>query len=158
MSFHSFKKTGQSFALLIAATVFGLTGQVVSAVAQDYAIVVNAANDYSASEDEMRTTVRRLYLKEQSEWPNGITAEPFAREADDPAHQAFLSNILGMSAADAENHWLRVKQTRGETPPRTVGSGRIIMRLIGRQDGAFGIVSAEDAEGAGSDVRILMRF
>lgn len=133
----------------------GLSG---SATAGDYAIVVNAANQFSGSNEAIKQQVRRIFLKEQSTWPDKAPGIPFDREAASPSHAAFLSQVLGMSQSQIETHWLRLKQTAGETPPREVGSARILLRLIGREAGGMGVVEVSELEGAPAKVKVLFTF
>ncbi|GER07521.1 hypothetical protein GCM10007972_20970 [Iodidimonas muriae] len=126
--------------------------------AADYVVLVNKANPTELSGDAAVDTIRQLYLKELSNWPNGLHADPFAREGGSPAQTAFINNILKMSPTAVTDHWTRVKQTKGETPPREVGSERILFRLIGKFEGGFAIVSAEEAASAPDTVKVLLTF
>lgn len=128
-----------------------------NAQAAEYALVVNAANATVDGEDA-RQIVKRLYLKQASSWPGGAEAQPFAREPGTPEQTAFYSQVLGMDENAVNEHWLRVKQTEGETPPRSIGSARILFRLVGKYDGSFAVVTANEVADAPPEVKVLFTF
>ncbi len=132
------------FALTSTVLVFMLFTSV-DARAETYAVVVNAENGFSGDDGALRTQIKRLYLKEQSTWPGGQDAVPFGREDGSPAQLAFMKSVLGMIDSEFAGHWLKLKQIRGETPPRGIGSARILSRQIGKKPGAFGVVLASEA-------------
>jgi len=124
--------------------------------AAEYAIVVHSANNYSASDGEARQLVKRLYLKEITDWPSsGEAVRFYTPGSSDPAMSAFVDKVLGMTEASVASHWLNVKQQTGETPPREVPSARMLQKLVERYEGALGVVPADAVSG---DVRVLFKF
>lgn len=140
--------------LLLAAELLGATAE---ARAGEYAVLVNADNPIAGGE-KARAAIGRLFLKRKSEWPNGSRASPFARPADSAAHRAFVVSVLGTSQNQLADWWARLKQTRGETPPRAVGSARFLLRAIGRREGAFGYAAKSELDGLPDNVKILFEF
>jgi hypothetical protein len=128
-----------------------------NALAQTYAVVVNAENDFTGDDAKKKTQIKRLYLKEQTAWPGGPDAIPFGRDEGSAEQTAFMQSVLGMSSSEIEGHWLKLKQIRGETPPRSIGSARILARQIGKNPGAFGVVLASEA-GAIAGGKVLFEF
>ncbi|MFQ5347550.1 MAG: hypothetical protein ACE5ED_06860 [Rhodothalassiaceae bacterium] len=131
---------------------------VATAHAADYVVLVNADNPLLDSGANAQETVKRLFLKELTSWPGGVAAKPLGRTKASPAHAAFVAKVLGMSESELETHWLRLKQTRGETPPREVGSTLILFRQIARDPGAFAPATAEEALDAPPETAVLFRF
>lgn len=129
-----------------------------AAAAAEYAVVVNSENTYSASADKQKNVLKRLFLKRQKSWPNGIDAEPFNLKEDNPAYQALLESILEMDEAAVAAHWLAEKQTTGTTPPTSIASARVIMKLIGKKTGGVAIVSEADAQDLPETVKVLFTF
>ena len=142
---------GVSLALVDPIASAGL-----KASAADYYVVVNEANGFNGSEDEARALIRRLYLKTTKNWPGGETAVPFARKGSSDEQMALLQAILDMSDSEHVQHWARLKQTTGDTPPRAVGSNSILLRLIKREPGAIGVIDASAPAPQG--VKVLLRF
>ena len=126
-------------ALLLAGVMLAAGGS--PAAAAEYAVIVNAANPDAGKGEAL-----------------GTPAQPLARPADSPAQKAFVAKVLGMDQATLDQHWLRLKQTKGETPPREVGSALILTRLVSKYEGAFSVVSAEEAAALPEGVAVLFRF
>lgn len=146
----------QKIALIFAATC-ALAIFTSGAWAETYAVIVNGENQFSGDEETKRTEIKRLYLKEQTSWPGGIEAIPFGREAGSSEQVAFDKAVLEMSSSEIEGHWLKLKQIRGETPPRGIGSARILARQIGKNAGGFGVVLASEAGGI-DGAKVLFEF
>lgn len=145
-------------ALAFAAILTGALLPAAPAHADEaYVVLVNAENDISG-DDGARAEVVRLFMKRSTEWSNGLRAEPFDRSPDSPARQAFVSHVLDSSSSELDDWWLRLRQTRGETPPREVGSARLLLRAISRRDGAFGFAARSEVEPLPEDVRVLFEF
>ncbi|MFN3242728.1 MAG: hypothetical protein ACE37K_14595 [Planctomycetota bacterium] len=121
-----------------------------------YAVVVNEKNACKDTGDKAKSTVKKLFLKELSKWPNGDAAKPYGRKKGE-AFDAFRKDVLGMDDAELARHWLKMKNLNGTTPPKDVRSGRMVLKYVAKYEGALGIVKIEDAEKA-KGVKILCRF
>lgn len=148
--------------ILISKTVMilGLLTLVSNSVlhAEEFVILTSTANKYSADEATIRQQVKRLFLKQQQGWPNGESVKSYARKKDSAAHKAFTKYVLEMDGPKLAGHWLKLKQTTGETPPREVGSARMLTKLIGKYEGSLGIMTLEEAKAAEGKVKILFTF
>jgi len=151
-----FFKNAAFYALAIASVNTMFAASINKAVADDFFVVVNNANNFRGTENEAKILVRRLFLKSIKNWPGGEKAVPLSRKDFDPAQVALLTEILEMSALEHGQHWARQKQTTGDTPPRAVGSKSILLRLIRREPGAIGIVNGSGPSPNG--VKVLMKF
>lgn len=125
--------------------------------AEQYAVIVNAKNTCSQTGDALKSTIKKLFLKELTKWPDGTEAKPYSRKDDADETAAFLKSVLDMSQAELARHWLKMKNTNGITPPNEVSSERMVLKYVAKHDGAFGIVKLSVAEGE-SDVKILYKF
>ena len=117
-----------------------------AAAAEDFLVVVNRENDAVTRESDVPALLRRIYLKEVTAWPGGEPAIFFGRPADSAEEQAFRMKILQMSDDALEEHWTRLKQIRGETPPRAISSTRILIRQLDAKSNAVGVISRSDYE------------
>lgn len=122
-----------------------------------WALVVNAKNRTTATGDAARAVVKKLFLRELTQWPDGVDARPYAREDRSAEQAAFVAHVLGMNDAELARHWLRLKNMNGTTPPKEVDSDRLVLKYVARTDGAFGIVRIDAAKGV-ADVRVLFEF
>lgn len=122
-----------------------------------YVLVVNASNTAAEAGEAARSVVKRLFLKDLTQWPDGTEAKPYRRPDGTDAQRAFLAAVLAMSDAELARHWLRIKNQDGSTPPKEVDSDRMALKYVARYAGAFCVVPKEavkDAEG----VRVLFEF
>lgn len=129
-----------------------------TAFAQSFSVIVNASNDYSASEEEMKHLIKRLFLKQENDWPNGEYAQVFSRDAKSPELSQFTDSILAMNSAQVARHWLSLKQKTGETPPRSISSTRMLLRTLERYPGAVGLVDEETAKDLPGSVKVLFSY
>ena len=123
-----------------------------------YLVVVNANNPFSAEQQTMMAQIKRLYLKQQHAWPNDDKSIPFRRPVENEAYGAFNTEILRMTERELNSHWLRLKQTSGETQPEAVSSVRSLLRQIARNKGAFSIIRDGEARKLPAKVRVLFSF
>jgi len=150
-----FKMMALSIVMFVGASLF-VASSVAGVAAADFYVVVNSANDFVGSETEVRSLIRRMFLKSTKNWPGGEKAVPFSRKDSNQAQMVLLANILSMTDTEHGQYWARQKQTTGDTPPRTVGSKSILLRLIKREPGAIGIIDGSGPEPAG--VKVLLKF
>ena len=129
-----------------------------SVVAETFYLLVNVKNNFNGDEMAIKSVIKRLYLKQQTKWPNELDARPFSRTEDDPSQRVFVASVLEMSDAELNAHWLKLKQTQGGTPPRAVGSTRILLRTLGKNEGAFGIASETQVSSIPQAVKVLLEF
>lgn len=122
-----------------------------------YAVVVHAKNPLTETDaGKLRRMVKDLFLKNLAQWPDGVECKPYDREVASPEHHAFLKEVLGMSEAELARHWLRQKNQSGTTPPKAVDNDRLVLRFVGKHEGALGIVRADLAKADG--VKVLFEF
>jgi ABC-type phosphate transport system substrate-binding protein len=122
-----------------------------------HAVVVHVDNKTTAVGDAARTIVKKLFLKDLSEWPDGTEAKAYGRESKSEAQVAFRQEVLGMTEAELTRHWLKLKSMNGATPPKEVDSDRMVLKYVAKNPNAFGVVSL-DAAKAAAGVKVLLEF
>ena len=130
--------------VLGASIVPGAMSVNAEAIDDDYLIIVNAENDIIFSGADGRAYLRQLFLKERTGWPDGKPVTFLARSEKNTVSVVFRERVLEATQAELRRHWLRQKQTRGETPPRQVSSTRLLMRLVARNETAISVVSKQE--------------
>lgn len=125
--------------------------------ADTYALVVNEKNKCTETGDTAKATVKKLFLKDLTQWPDGTEAKPYSRESTSAEQAAFLKGVLGMTDAELARHWLKVKNMNGTTPPKDVDSDRMVLKYVAKAEGAFGVVKVDAAKGA-EGVKVLFEF
>lgn len=122
--------------------------------AGEYSVIVNAGNNSNASKQD----IKMFFLKEKLNWSNGNKVKPYGRSASSKEHKYFLKNILQMTEAQLAQHWLAKKQKTGDTPPRSVGSMKSIIRMVSKYPEAFGVISSSAAKEHADQVKVLFDF
>jgi hypothetical protein len=122
-----------------------------------YVVVINAGNPCTQTGAEAQATVKKLFLKDLTQWPGGTEARPYAREGASPEHVAFVKFVLGMTDAELARHWLKMKNMNGTTPPKDVDNDRLVLKYVAKHQGAFGVVKADAVKGA-EGVKVLFEF
>lgn len=122
----------------------------------DIVIVANNATELPNDPEAARIKLRQMYLKQSRAWPNGVDTQPFARPSESDVQRKFEEFILMMNEDELAAYWLRLKQTRGETRPKTIGADRIFLRQIARKPGTFGAISRESFDGAQVDGAVII--
>lgn len=154
------KLTIRSMLVLVAllpAWVSGDRGAGLVARKATYALVINSANKTTESGDTAKATIKKLYLKDLTQWSDGTEAKPYSRESTSAEQAAFLKDVIGMSEAELARHWLKLKNMNGTTPPKEVDTDRMVLKYVGKSDGAFGVVKTTSAQGA-EGVKVLFEF
>ena len=141
---------------MVVVTLLSINGLPV--YADSYAVVINAGNNFSGDKTTAMNTLKRLYLKTQSSWPGGEKVKLFARKDDSPIQKKFIKSILDMSDAELAAHWIGVKQKTGETPPRAVRSGRIVVKLVEKNVGGVSFIEEKDIKKLTSKAKVLFKF
>lgn len=126
-------------------------------LAEGFALVVNPANSVSGSEGELKQTIKRLYLSERTDWPDGNKARPIMPMEGSPEYSALFDSVLEMSTAEWATHWVRLKQQTGQTPPQNF-NGRMALKVVERSEGGMAFLPLTEAEAAGGSVKILLRI
>jgi ABC-type phosphate transport system substrate-binding protein len=142
---------------ILMTLVLGALGAQGEAKKATYALVINSNNKTTETGDAAKATIKKLFLKEMTQWSGGVEAKPYAREGTAPEQVAFLKDVLGMSDAELARHWLKMKNMNGTTPPKDVDSDRMILKYVAKTDGAFGVVKLDAAKGA-EGVKVLFEF
>ena len=124
-----------------------------------YAVVVNKNNEFQADGPTANEVLKAIFLREQSEWPSGLPAVPYARPRDCQEDDGFVAKILDMSKDAVAEHWLGMKRKDGRKSPAVIESDELLLQLVSTYDGAVGVcsnatLSHPDAE----DVRVLVTF
>ena len=111
---------------------------------EKFYVVVNEECDVDLEDKNVFHLLRRLYLKQQTFWPSGETSVFFARNEVSAEEKAFRKVVLHMTDAQLDDHWVKMKQMRGLTPPRAVNSTRILLRQMQLRRDAVGVISEHD--------------
>lgn len=124
-----------AFLILALAALF--TGR--EAAAQDFQVVVNAANGASSiSKDELS----KIFLKKSTQWPGGGTAMAVDLKAGDATREAFSQAVHGRGASAIASYWQQQIFAGKDVPPEEKGSAADVIAFVASNPGAVGYVPA----------------
>jgi len=92
--------------------------------------------------------VSKLFLRKQTKWPNGETAQPVDQVESSPVRRRFSPAIHGMDVPSVQSFWQEVVFSgRGEPPPERTSDAAVIayVRANPNAVGYIGDTTAADA-------------
>ena len=141
-----------------AACLMGGGGAATTFAGESFAVIINSENAYKGSVDEMKDTVAKVFLKQRQEWPGGLTSKPYDRPKRSKEHTALLSELVEMNEAKLAEHFVKLKQLRGDTAPRVIRPDKIAINLVAKNKGAMAVVKATALKGLPDKVKVLFKF
>ena len=131
----------QTNLLLMGAALFGLAA--VPGRAAEIKVVANASiAGSSVSSDDLK----RVFLATKTILSDGSHVEPVLLKSG-PAHEAFIKQYLGKTAAALESYYRGLVFTGRGFMPKTVASEAELVDLVSKTKGAIGYVSAKTGTG-----------
>ena len=83
----------------------------------------------------------RIYMREQTTWPNGNKVVPVDLPAESSARERFSSAVLGKSTSQIKAHWEREVFAGRAVPPAEQRSERDVLAFVAANPGSVGYVS-----------------
>lgn len=71
---------------------------------------------------------------------SGVKVIPFNHPANTPDRVAFDRIVLGMSPEEVGRYWVDQKIRGGDSPPRTIDSVALLLRVVAALEGSLGYV------------------
>ena len=128
----------------------GLVGALVSPAqaASGLVVIVHPSNNEVPSPSDLAA----IFTTRRQTWKNGDRIVPFNFPARDAVRIHFDQAALGMDPDSVARYWIDRRIRGGNPPPKQVGSGALIVRLVGKMQGGIGYVPKELVT---SDVRVI---
>lgn len=121
--------------------------------ADTLAIIVNRANPV---EDLSMRELRRIFMLETQNWPNGRKITVMLREKGQPERTEAIRLICGISDAEYERHVL-FQTFRGSIGwgPRAILSASAMLRFVFNAPGAIGYVRGDQVDRTATKVLLI---
>ncbi len=129
-----------SLALFASATAF-------SAVA----VIVHPNNANSLTESE----ITRIFLGKKKSFPDGADAIPVDQKEGSSARSAFVGTVLKKNDQQIKAYWAQLLFTGKGTPPKEVGGGAEVKKLVSENPALIGYIDAAEADGS---VKVVHQF
>jgi ABC-type phosphate transport system substrate-binding protein len=121
-----------SLALLSAATL--TLGQT-----RGYVVVVNESNPKASI---ATADLARVFMKTVKRWDDGRPVEPIDQSFESPIRAQFSRAVLGKTAGQVQEFWLRETYSGHEIPPPVRSSDAAVLEFVRGNPGAIGYVAA----------------
>jgi ABC-type phosphate transport system substrate-binding protein len=121
--------------LLAAALVF----LPAAALPADFVVIANPSVSSTALS---RAEASRMFLRLQTDWPDGAHARPVDQSKSSPLRDAFSREVLGRSLAAVEQYWTQSIFSGRAVPPVEKRSDADVLAYVRENPGAIGYVSA----------------
>jgi ABC-type phosphate transport system substrate-binding protein len=122
-----------------AVALFAVAASAATAMAQDFKVIVNAAN---STESLSADVAAKLFLKQSSKFPNGTPATPVDLAKGSPVRAAFSKAVLNRPVASVETYWQQQIFSGKDVPPAAKASDDEVVTFVKANPGAIGYVSA----------------
>jgi ABC-type phosphate transport system substrate-binding protein len=86
----------------------------------------------------------KYFLKKVKKWPDGKKIKSF--DSQGPARISFLKDVLKMSPADLERHWIELQYQTGSSPAEKGDNDAAVLKEVGKSEGGIAVVDAESAK------------
>ena len=136
--------------LLVALLSLALAAPSPAQSGDGFKIVVHRSNRVG---ELSRQQVSRLFLKKNTLWGDGQTAEPVDLAPDNAIRKRFSESLHGKSVAAIQAYWQRMIFSGRATPPPAMDSERDLLDYVATHPYAIGYVSTGTP--LSSDVRTV---
>ncbi len=129
-----------------------LTASLAAQTAADFKVVVNSANPVTALP---RDTVKRMFLRKTTAWPNGQAVAPVDLQASSESRRAFSRVILSKDPGEIVAYWNQQIFSGRALPPPSRASDSEVLAYVRDNPNAIGYVAAGAKIGEGVKVVAL---
>lgn len=144
------KKRLKLYAIMLLSLMFLFT-QIGFAAAKELAIIVNKSFPAIVLTNK---DIKEIYLG-QREIIEGIRLRPVDQDYNQAIRKAFMQRVINLPVDAYTTYWNNRIFQRGGIPPVLRKSSEEVVRLLVETDGAIGYVWMEEAQAAGTRVKIL---
>lgn len=105
-----------------------------------FQVIVHESNGLNEASG---TTISRLFLKKQTQWPDGLPVRPIDLPLGSPVREAFTSTVHRRSVSGVESYWQRQIFSGRDIPPPTADDEEEVLSYVRAHVGAIGYVSTK---------------
>lgn len=124
--------------MLVAVAIVGCFTAATSDASAQLVVIVNDGNPVvSLSQSD----VRAYFMKLEPTWDNGERVRPIDQVGTSAERTAFVADILRISEAELERHWIEKQYASAETPATRAPDESAVITLVKSFAGGIGFVS-----------------
>lgn len=133
-------------ALLAISTLVG------SAVAwSGVAVIVHPSNGNSVSAKD----ISKIFLGKSKTFPDGSEAIPVDQTDGSAVRTSFVSSALKKNNQQIKSYWAQLLFTGKGTPPKEVGGGAEVKKLVSQNPSLIGYIDSSEVDGS---VKVVHEF
>jgi ABC-type phosphate transport system substrate-binding protein len=103
-----------------------------------YRVVVHPASPVVTLD---RKTLRNIFLKKITQWPDGQVIHPVDLEPSQEVRRGFSAEVLERSVEAVKSYWQQAIFSGRDVPPPELDSGEAVVKYVLAHKGAIGYVS-----------------
>lgn len=136
---------------LLALTLAGLTLIASASAWSGVAVVVHPSNANALSEAD----ITRIFLGKKKAFPDGSEAIPVDQAEGSPIRSSFVGTVLKKNDQQIKAYWAQLLFTGKGTPPKEVGSGADVKKLVAENPALIGYIDSGEVDGS---VKVVHQF
>jgi ABC-type phosphate transport system substrate-binding protein len=136
---------------LLAATLMGASLIASVSAWSGVAVIVNPNNANALSEAD----VTRIFLGKKKAYPDGSEAIPVDQAEGSPIRSSFVGTVLKKNDQQIKAYWAQLLFTGKGTPPKEVGSGADVKKLIAENPALIGYIDSSEVD---ASVKVVHQF
>ncbi|BFM15254.1 hypothetical protein R50073_14370 [Maricurvus nonylphenolicus] len=136
---------------LLAATLAGISLIASVSVWSGVAVVVHPSNANALSEAD----ITRIFLGKKKAFPDGAEAIPVDQAEGSPIRSSFVGTVLKKNDQQIKAYWAQLLFTGKGTPPKEVGSGADVKKLVAENPALIGYIDSGEVDGS---VKVVHQF
>jgi ABC-type phosphate transport system substrate-binding protein len=136
---------------LLAATLAGVSLIASVSAWSGVAVIVNPNNANALSEAD----VTRIFLGKKKAYPDGSEAIPVDQAEGSPIRSSFVGTVLKKNDQQIKAYWAQLLFTGKGTPPKEVGSGADVKKLIAENPALIGYIDSSEVD---ASVKVVHQF
>lgn len=99
-----------------------------------------------------RSELSRIFLKQQTTWPDGARCIPIDQRGDSKIRGAFSRLVLQRSVYEVKRYWMQETMTGNAKPPVSLESAATVKKYLQKIEGAVAYIYLDEVD---DSVRIL---
>ena len=114
-------------------------------------VIVHPSNGNSLTDAE----VTRIFLGKKKSFPDGSEAIPVDQAEGSATRSSFVSTVLKKNDQQIKAYWAQLLFTGKGTPPKEVGAGVDVKKLVAQNPSLIGYIDSSEVDGS---VKVVYEF
>lgn len=136
---------------ILAASLAGVSLLASATAWSGVSVIVNPSNSNSLDASD----VTRIFLGKKKSFPDGSEAIPVDQAEGAPARSEFVTTVLKKNDQQIKAYWAQLLFTGKGTPPKEVGTGAEVKKLVAQNPSLIGYIDSSEVDGS---VKVVYEF